>query len=119
MTKQESDRSVWAENYNSYKCALSAARIIHFSDVINTNINNPRFLFETFRKLTKNNPPPSSSFTTDEFLNFFTSKIELIINKIDPHNNPDTVDPGDHLICIFSQFEMISRDTLSKFVNSS
>ena len=57
MTKQESDRSVWAVSYKSYKHALSAARITNFSDLINTNRNNPRFLFETFSKLTKKYPP--------------------------------------------------------------
>ena len=32
MTKQESDHSVWAVSYKSYKHALSAARITYFSN---------------------------------------------------------------------------------------
>ncbi|KAF7647083.1 hypothetical protein LDENG_00177770, partial [Lucifuga dentata] len=66
----------WVESFRKYKRALSAARTAYLSHLINNNKNNPRFLFDTIAKLTQNNTPVStSSFTADDFLNFFTNKI--------------------------------------------
>jgi hypothetical protein len=84
MTELESDSLPWAKSFKKYKYALSATRTTHFSNLKHPNRNNTMFLFETFSKLTKNPPPPSSSFTADEFLFFFKTKIESIRGEIDP-----------------------------------
>ncbi len=99
-TKQESFRLAWVESFKNYKRALSAARSAYFSNLININKNNPRFLFDTVARLTQNTPANSSSLNADDFLKFFTNKFDSIRDKVTgPHSSQnDGLEPSDTLI---------------------
>ncbi|KAI2657273.1 RNA-directed DNA polymerase from mobile element jockey [Labeo rohita] len=69
-----------------YRQALKAARAEHFRELIENNQNNPRFLFSTVARLTNNQTPPDLNiplqFNSNDFMNFFTDKIDNIRNAI-------------------------------------
>ncbi|KAI2645958.1 RNA-directed DNA polymerase from mobile element jockey [Labeo rohita] len=69
-----------------YRQALKAARAEHFCELIENNQNNPRFLFSTVARLTNNQTPPDLNiplqFNSNDFMNFFTDKIDNIRNAI-------------------------------------
>ncbi|KAI2647011.1 RNA-directed DNA polymerase from mobile element jockey [Labeo rohita] len=69
-----------------YRQALKAARAEHFRKLIENNQNNPRFLFSTVARLTNNQTPPDLNiplqFNSNDFMNFFTDKIDNIRNTI-------------------------------------
>ncbi|XP_060745410.1 uncharacterized protein LOC132858883 [Tachysurus vachellii] len=84
-TKLEVFRIAYKESMPSYRQALKAARAEHLSKLIENNQNNPRFLFSTVARLTKNQKSEHtipSQFSSDDFMRFFTDKIESIRNKI-------------------------------------
>ncbi len=68
----------------SYRQSLKAARTEHIRKLIDNNQNNPRFLFSTVAKLTNNQTSPDlnipSQFNSNDFMNFFTDKIDNIRN---------------------------------------
>ncbi len=71
---------------SSYRQALKAARTEHIRKFID-NQNNPRFLFSTVDGLTKKkqmspNLNIHSQFNSNDFMNFFTDKIDNIRNTI-------------------------------------
>ncbi len=65
---------------SSYRQALKAARSEHICKLIDNNQNNPRFLFSTVTRLTNNQTSPDlnipSQFNSNDFMNFFTDKID-------------------------------------------
>ncbi|KAI2646336.1 RNA-directed DNA polymerase from mobile element jockey [Labeo rohita] len=69
-----------------YRQALKTARAEHFHELIENNQNNPRFLFSTVARLTNNQTPPELNiplqFNSNDFMNFFTDKIDNIRNTI-------------------------------------
>ncbi len=71
---------------SSYRHALKAARTEHIRKFIDNNQNNPRFLFSTVARLTNNQTSPDlnipSQFNSNDFMNFFTDKIDNIRNTI-------------------------------------
>ncbi|KAI2648501.1 putative RNA-directed DNA polymerase from transposon BS [Labeo rohita] len=69
-----------------YRQALKAARAEHIRKLIENNQNNPRFLFSTVARLTNNQTPPDLNIplqlNSNDFMNFFTDKIDNIRNTI-------------------------------------
>ncbi len=81
-TKLEVFRMAWRESTLSYRKALKTARFDYFSSLLEENKHNPRYLFNTVAKLTKNNTSTfvdiSQQHSSNEFMNYFTSKINII-----------------------------------------
>ncbi len=71
---------------SSYRQALKAARTEHIRKLIDNNQNNPKFLFSTVARLTNKQISPnlniSSQCNSNDFMNFFTDKIDNIRNTI-------------------------------------
>ncbi len=71
---------------SSYRQALKAARTEHIRKLIDNNQTNPRFLFSTVSRLTNKQTSPDqnipSLFNSNDFMNFFTEKIDKIRNTI-------------------------------------
>ena len=68
-----------------YRRALTAAPSSYFSNLIEENKNNPKFLFDTVAKLTKKQHSPREDgfhFSSDKFINFFEEKIIIIRKQI-------------------------------------
>ena len=74
----------WKDSLLSYKHALSTARSSYLSTLIDENRNNPRHLFNTVPRLTKNHVDPCVSipFSSKDFMNFFDDKIIKIRDTI-------------------------------------
>ncbi|KAI2659515.1 RNA-directed DNA polymerase from mobile element jockey [Labeo rohita] len=85
-TNLEVFRIAWKNCMSRYRQALKAARAEHFRKLIENNQNNPRFLFSTVARLTNNQTPPELNiplqFNSNDFMNFFTDKIDNIRNTI-------------------------------------
>ncbi len=71
---------------SSYRQALKAARTEHICKLIDNNQNNPRFLFSTVARLTNKQMSSDlnipSQFNSNDFMNFFSDKIDNIRNTI-------------------------------------
>ena len=74
----------WKDSLLSYKHALSTAHSSYFSTLIDENRNNPRHLFNTVARLTKNHVDPCASiqFSSNDLMNFFDDKIIKIRDTI-------------------------------------
>ncbi len=85
-TNLEVFRIAWKNSMSSYRQALKAAWTEHIHKLIDNNQNNPRFLFSTVARLTNNQTSPDlnipSQFNSNDFMNFFTDKIDNIIIQI-------------------------------------
>ncbi len=85
-TKLEVFRLAWRESILSYRKALKTARSDYFSSLLEENKHNPRYLFNTVTKLTKNKASTgvgiSQEHSSNDFMNYFTSKIDTIRDKI-------------------------------------
>ncbi len=72
----------WWESTLSYGKALKTARSDYFSSLLEENKHNPRYLFNTVAKLTKNKTSTgvdiSQQHSSNEFMNYFTYKINTI-----------------------------------------
>ncbi len=72
----------WRESTLSYRKAFKSARSDYFSSLLEENKHNPRYLFNTVAKLTKNKTSTSvdisQQHSSNDFLNYFTSKINTI-----------------------------------------
>lgn len=125
LTKLEVFRLAWNDSLLNYKRALSSAKTAYYSKLINANKNNPKFLFRTVAKLTSNpSPSDTSLFSANDFMTFFTQKITLIREEITSILSTH----GAHLEsstgvsrtdCLFSQFDLVSLDSLSRLVLAS
>ncbi len=84
-TKLEVFRIAWRESTLSYRKALKTARSDYFSSLLEDK-HNPRYLFNTVAKLTKNKASTgvdtSQEHSSKDFMNYFTSKIDTIRDKI-------------------------------------
>ncbi len=118
-------RIAWKNSVSSYRHALKAARTEHIRKLIDNNQNNPRFLFSTVARLTNNHTSPDlnipSQFNSNDFMNFFTDKIDNIRNTI---TNVDSTAsstsasftaPKEKLQC----FSTIGQEELNKLINTS
>ena len=68
-----------------YRKALKSARSAYFSKLLEENKHNPRYLFDTVAKLTRNKASTSDvskEHSSNDFMNFFTCKIDNIREKI-------------------------------------
>ncbi|KAF7656413.1 hypothetical protein LDENG_00041660 [Lucifuga dentata] len=123
ITKLNTSRLAWVKSFRKYKRALSAARTAYLSHLINNNKNNPQFLFDTVAKLIQNTPANTSSFSANDFLNFFTNKIDSIRDKFTgPHSPQGDGHELSGLVrtnCSLSEFEIISPETLISLVTAS
>ncbi len=85
-TKLEVFHIAWRESTLSYRKALKAARSDYFSSLLEENKHNPRYLFNTVAKLTKNKASTgvdiSQQHSSNDFMNYFTSKIDTIRDQI-------------------------------------
>ena len=124
-TNLEVFRIAWKNSMSSYRQALKTARAEHIHKLIENNQNNPRFLFSTVARLTNNQTPPDlnipSQLNSNDFMNFFTDKIDNIRNTI---TNVDStasntlvlsIAPKDKLQC----FTTIGQEELNKLITAS
>uniref|UniRef100_A0A4W6F8H6 Reverse transcriptase domain-containing protein n=1 Tax=Lates calcarifer TaxID=8187 RepID=A0A4W6F8H6_LATCA len=124
-SKSEALYLQWHQGVLEYKRALSTARAAYFSNLINSNKHNPRFLSDTVAKLTKKQQAPSCSpFTACEFQNFFCSKIDEIRLKISSVSPASAAEPAVHhtesqRVSALMNFDIICLDSLSKIVLAS
>ena len=73
-TKLEVFRLAWKDSTVQYRRALAAVRSSYFSNLIEENKNNPKFVFDTVAKLTtKQHSPREDGFhlSSNKFMNFF------------------------------------------------
>ncbi len=126
-TKLEVFRIAWRESTLSYRKALKTARSDYFSSLLEQNKHNPRYLFNTVAKLTKNKASTgveiSQQHSSNDFMNYFTSKIDTIRDQI------VTMQPSailSHQIVYyrspeeqFHSFSTIGEEELYKLVKSS
>ncbi len=126
-TKLEVFRLAWRESILSYRKALKTARSDYFSSLLEENKHNPRYLFNTVTKLTKNKASTgvgiSQEHSSNDFMNYFTSKIDTIRDKIVTMQPSATV---SHQIVHyrspeeqFHSFSTIGEEELYKLVKSS
>ncbi len=105
--------------------ALKDARTEHIRKLIDNNQNNPRFLFSTVARLTNNQTSPDlnipSQFNSNDFMNFFTDKIDNIRNTITnvgstaSSTSASFIAPKEKLQC----FTTIGREELNKLITAS
>ncbi len=85
-TNLEVFRIAWKNSISNYRQALKAAKAEHIRKLKENNQNNPGFLFSTVARLTNNQTSPKlnipSQFNSNDFMNFFTHKIDSIRNTI-------------------------------------
>ncbi len=115
----------WKNSKSSYRQALKAARTEHIRKLIDNNQNNPRFLFSTVARLTNNQTSPDlnipSQFNSNDFMNFFTDKIDNIRNTITnvdstaSSNSASFIAPKEKLLC----FTTIGQEELNKLITTS
>ncbi len=124
-TNLEVFRIAWKNSMSSYRQALKAARTKYIRKLIDNHQNNPRFLFSTVARLTNKQMSPNlnipSQFNSNDFMNFFTDKIDHIRNTI---TNVDStvsstsasfIAPKEKLNC----FTTIGQDELNKLITAS
>ncbi len=110
---------------SSYRQALKAARTEHIRKLIDNHQNNPRFLFNTVARLTNKQMSPDlnipSHFNSNDFMNFFTDKIDNIRNTITnvdytvSSTSASFISPKEKLHC----FTTIAQDELKKLITAS
>ncbi len=118
-------RIAWKNSMSSYRQALKTARTEYIRKLIDNHQNNPRFLFSTVARLTNKQMSPDlnipSQFNSNDFMNFFTDKIDNIRNTI---TNVDStasstsasfIAPKEKLQC----FRTIGQDELNKLITAS
>ncbi len=88
-TKLEVFHIARRESTLSYRKALQSARSDYFSSLLEKNEHNPRYLFNTVAKLTKNKASKcvdiSQQHSSNDFMNYFTSKIDTIRDQTCNH----------------------------------
>ncbi len=118
-------RIAWKNIMSSYRQALKTARTEYIRKLIDNHQNNPRFLFSTVARLTNKQMSPDlnipSQCNSNDFMNFFTDKIDNIRNTI---TNVDStasstsasfIAPKEKLQC----FTTIGQEELNKLITAS
>ncbi len=117
----------WQEGTLSYRKALKTARSDYFSSLLEEIKHNPRYLFNTVAKLTQNKTSTdvdiSQQHSSNDFMNYFTSKIDNIRDQTVTMQPSATV---SHQIVHyrspeeqFYSFSTIGEDELYKLVKSA
>ncbi len=79
-------RMAWRESTPSYRKALKTARSDYFSSLLEENKHNPRHLFNTVAKLTKNKTSTgvniSQQHSSNDFMNYLLPKPILLEIKL-------------------------------------
>ncbi len=124
-TNLEVFRIAWKNSMSSYRQALKTARTEYIRKLIDNHQNNPRFLFSTVARLTNKQMSPDlnipSQFNSNDFINFFTDKIDNIrntITNVDPtasSTSASFIAPKEKLQC----FTTIGQDELNKLITAS
>lgn len=100
----EEDHQAWKESLLLYKKELCKARNTYFSSLTEENKNNPKFLFNTVARLTKNpstvEPCIPSSLSSNDFLTFMTEKIVNIRKQIGNSGLQTTVWRHLNIFCL-------------------
>ena len=117
--------NAWREGLTKYKKTIHASRAAHFSSLINENKNNHKFLFETVAKLTKSqnaiNPRIPSLLSSNDFMDYFSNKIEGIRSKIVSlypcPPTPDLVAESDDTTPL-TEFSPLNTEQLIKLTKS-
>ena len=115
-----------------YRRALTAARSSYFSNLIEENKNNPKFLFDTVAKLTKRQHSPREDdfhFSSDKFMNFFEEKIirkQITDSSLNLRIPSKLSCPESSQLCqdlgsreTIKCFSTISLDTMMKIIMAS
>uniref|UniRef100_A0AAR2L787 Reverse transcriptase domain-containing protein n=1 Tax=Pygocentrus nattereri TaxID=42514 RepID=A0AAR2L787_PYGNA len=96
LTKLESFRLEWQHSMTNYKKALIKTKSQYISALIEKNRDNPRFLFSTVAKLTKNQKQTSSvipdTINSNDFMKFLDDKINNIRLEIQCHSHNIPID---------------------------
>ncbi len=108
----------------SYRKALKSDISVYFTSLLEANKHNPRDLFNTVAKLTKNITSVGADIiqqhSSNDFMNYFTSKIETIRDKIVTMQLSATV--SHQIVCYrspeeqFHLFSSIGNEELYKLV---
>ncbi len=124
-TNLEVFRIAWKNSMPSYRQALKTARTEYIRKFIDNHQNNPRFLFSTVARLTNKQMSPDlnipSQFNSNDFMNFFTDKIDNIRNTITnldstaSSTSASFIAPKEKLLC----FTTIGQDELNKLITAS
>uniref|UniRef100_A0AAY4DRN7 Reverse transcriptase domain-containing protein n=1 Tax=Denticeps clupeoides TaxID=299321 RepID=A0AAY4DRN7_9TELE len=119
-------RIAWKESLLNYKKALSAARSTYLSSLIDKNKNNPGFLFKTIAKLTRNKTEMDATtqynHSSDDFMNFFNTKIVANREKIKSTTNSSADISMENNLLIdhrLERFNPIKEHELIKLISSS
>jgi len=109
----------------AYREALKTARSAYLSNLLEQNKHNLRCIFETVAKLTKkkaSSSEVSKQHSSNDFMNFFTFKIDNIRDKINNGLSTTVSHQGVHC-CLpeerLGSFAAIGEDEFCKLVNSS
>jgi len=123
-TKLEVFRIAWWESTLSYRKTLKTDKSDYFSSLLEENKHNPRYLFNTVTKLTKNKTSTdvdiSQQHSSNDFMNYFTSKINNIRDQTVTMQPPAAV---SHQIVHYTspeeQFQLLNSKELYKLVKSA
>ncbi len=110
---------------SSFRQALKLAKNEHIRKLIEIDQNNPRFLFSTVARLTNKQMSPDlnipAQFNSNDFMNFFTEKIDSIRNTIT--NVDSTVSSTSASFTATKEklhcFTTIGQDELNKHIPAS
>ncbi len=112
----------WRELTLSYRKALKTARSDYFLSLLEENKHNPRYVFNTVAKLTQNKTSTgvdiSQQHSSNDFMNYFTSKINTIRDQtanMQHHIKLYTKDPEEQ----FHLFSTMGEEELYKLVKSA
>ncbi len=115
-------RSMFDQHQIDYHNALKASKMAYYSTIISSDISNPRALFRAVNNLIK--PPSNINCSTteqcNEFLNYFSSKIDNIYNAIACDHASEFVElhPPNLSDHVLSSFKVVDSDFISKLVLS-
>ncbi len=110
---------------SSYRQALKSARTEDIRKLIDNHQNNPRLLFSTVARLTNKQMSPDlnilSQFNSNNFMNFFTDKIDNIrntitnVDSIASSTSASFIAPKEKLHCVTT----IGQDEINKLITAS
>ncbi len=124
-TNLEVFRIVWKNSMSSNRQALKTARTEYIRKLIDNHQNNTRFLFSTVARLTNKQMSPylniPSQFNSNDFMNFFTDKIDNIRNTITNVDSTASSTSASFIAPkeILQYFITIGQDELNKLTTAS